>query len=345
MRAAGALVARTLAAVGAAARAGVSTGELDALAEQVIRDGGGVPSFLGYHGYPASICASRNDRIVHGIPSRAEVLADGDLVSVDCGAIVDGWHGDAAVTLAVGTVSAADNALSGACKQALHAGLTAARAGARLTDVSHAVQSAVEQAGRRDGVRYGIVAEYGGQGIDTSMHMDPFLPNQGAPGYGPRLMPGMAPAVEPMLTAGDPATCELDDGWTVLTADGSRAAHWEHTVAVTDDGPRIPHPAPRLTRRPRMAVMQRTALSSEPIRRTGRSSDQRSCRNPRSSAASSSGAVSMATCSWPASMTTRAPGSASASTMVDAAKSASVCEPVSSNVGTVTAANRAGSKR
>ncbi len=239
MRAAGALVARTLSAVGAAARPGVSTGELDALAEQVIRDGGGVPSFLGYHGYPASICTSVNDRIVHGIPSRDEVLADGDLVSVDCGAVVDGWHGDAAVTLAVGGVGPADLALSAACEQALHAGVDAVRVGARLTDVSHAVQSAVEQARRRDGAGYGIVAEYGGHGIGTAMHMDPFLPNHGAPGQGPRLVAGMALAVEPMLTAGDPATRELDDGWTVVTADGGRAAHWEHTVAVTDDGPRI----------------------------------------------------------------------------------------------------------
>src|SRR5918998_1154223 len=165
MRTAGGLVARTLSAVTAAARPGVSTGELDALAEQVIRDGGGVPSFLGYHGYPASICTSVNDRIVHGIPSRDEVLADGDLVSVDCGAVVDGWHGDAAVTLAVGGVAPADLALSAACEQALHAGIAAVRVGARLTDVSHAVQSAVEQARDRDGAGYGIVAEYGGHGI------------------------------------------------------------------------------------------------------------------------------------------------------------------------------------
>ena len=239
MRTAGGLVARALAAVSAAAGSGVSTGELDALAEQVIRDGGGVPSFLGYHGYPASICASVNEQIVHGIPSRAQVLVDGDLLSVDCGAIVEGWHGDAAVTLVVGTGSPADLALSAACEEALHAGIAAVRAGARLTDISHAVQSATEAAGRRDGVTYGIVAEYGGHGIGTAMHMDPFLPNLGAPGQGPRLLPGMALAVEPMLTAGDPETRELDDGWTVVTADGSRAAHWEHSVAVTDDGPRI----------------------------------------------------------------------------------------------------------
>jgi methionyl aminopeptidase len=239
MRTAGGLVARVLAAVSAAARPGVSTGELDALAEQVIRDGGGVPSFLGYHGFPASICASVNEQIVHGIPSAAQVLADGDLISVDCGAIVEGWHGDAAVTLAVGTGSPADLALSAATEKALHAGIAAVRAGGRLTDVSHAVQTAAEDAGRRDGAAYGIVAEYGGHGIGTSMHMDPFLPNHGAPGQGPRLVPGMALAVEPMLTAGSPETRELDDGWTVVTADGGRAAHWEHSVAVTEDGPRI----------------------------------------------------------------------------------------------------------
>jgi methionyl aminopeptidase len=239
MRAAGALVARTLTAVLEAARPGVSTGELDALAEQTIRDGGAVPSFLGYHGYPASICASVNEQIVHGIPSGSQVLADGDLVSVDCGAILEGWHGDAAVTIPVGAVSAADLALSAACDAALHAGIAAVLPGGRLSDISHAVQVASESAGRRDGVTYGIVAEYGGHGIGTSMHMDPFLPNFGDPGQGPRLRPGMALAVEPMLTAGDPETLELADGWTVVTADGGRAVHWEHSVAVTDDGPRI----------------------------------------------------------------------------------------------------------
>ena len=239
MRVAGALVARTLAEVCTAARPGVSTAELDALAEQVIRDGGGTPSFLGYHGFPASICTSVNEQIVHGIPVSTQVLAEGDLLSVDCGAIVDGWHGDAAVTAVVGGATGADLALSAACGEALQAGIAAVRPGGRLTDVSHAVERAAEQAGRRDGVLYGIVREYGGHGIGTAMHMDPFLPNHGAPGHGPRLLPGMALAVEPMLTAGDAATRELDDGWTVVTADGSRAAHWEHTVAVTDEGPRI----------------------------------------------------------------------------------------------------------
>ena len=239
MRVAGVLVARTLAEVCNAARPGVSTAELDALAEQVIRDGGGTPSFLGYHGFPASICTSVNEQIVHGIPVSTQVLAEGDLLSVDCGAIVDGWHGDAAVTVAVGRATGTDLALSAACGQALQAGIAAVRPGGRLTDVSHAVEHAAEQAGRRDGVLYGIVREYGGHGIGTAMHMDPFLPNHGAPGHGPRLLPGMVLAVEPMLTAGDVATRELDDGWTVVTADGRRAAHWEHTVAVTDEGPRI----------------------------------------------------------------------------------------------------------
>jgi methionyl aminopeptidase len=239
MRAAGEVVARVLAAVAEQTKPGVSTAELDALAEQTIRDAGAVPSFLGYHGYPASICASVNEQIVHGIPGAGQVLAEGDLISVDCGAILDGWHGDAAVTIPVGTVSAADTALSAACEAALYAGIEAVRPGGRLSDISHAVQTAAEAAGRRDGVSYGIVAEYGGHGIGTSMHMDPFLPNFGDPGHGPRLVPGMALAVEPMLTAGAPTTRELDDGWTVVTADGSRAVHWEHSVAITEDGPRI----------------------------------------------------------------------------------------------------------
>jgi methionyl aminopeptidase len=239
MRAAGALVARTLAEVAVLAKAGVSTADLDAVAEQVIRDGGAVPSFLGYHGYPASICASVNEQIVHGIPSAARVLADGDLISVDCGAILDGWHGDAAVTIPVGAVSEADLALSGACEAALEAGIAAAQPGARLSDISFAVQSAIAEAAERDNAEYGIVAEYGGHGIGTSMHMDPFLPNHGEPGHGPRLRPGMALAIEPMITAGDPETVELEDGWTVVTATGARAVHWEHSVAITDDGPRV----------------------------------------------------------------------------------------------------------
>lgn len=237
MRAAGAVVARALALVVAAARPGVSTGELDELAEQTIRDAGALPSFLGYHGYPASICTSVNEQIVHGIPSRHHGLAEGDLVTVDCGAILDGWHGDAAVTIGVGNLAEADRRLSEACREALAAGIAAVRPGARLTDVSAAVQQASTAAAARDGTAYGIVAEYGGHGIGTAMHMEPFVPNLGRPGRGPQLRPGMVLAVEPMLTAGSAKTEELDDGWTVITRDRSRAAHWEHTVAVTDEGP------------------------------------------------------------------------------------------------------------
>ncbi|GAA3538104.1 type I methionyl aminopeptidase [Amycolatopsis ultiminotia] len=237
MRAAGLVVARTLAAVRDRAVAGVSTAELDELAEQTIRDAGAVPSFKGYHGFPGSICASVNEQIVHGIPSKEQVLADGDLLSVDCGAILDGWHGDSAVTLAIATVTERDRKLSSATERAMWAGIEAVRAGARLTDVSYAVQTAAEQAGRDHGIDYGMILEYGGHGIGRQMHMEPFLPNVGKPGKGPRLKPGMALAVEPMLTGGGGETLELEDGWTVVTADGSQSAHWEHTVAITEDGP------------------------------------------------------------------------------------------------------------
>lgn len=237
MRAAGLVVAKALADVVAAIRPGVSTGELDELAEQTIRDAGAVPSFLGYHGYPATICASVNQQIVHGIPSHTQVLSEGDLISVDCGAILEGWHGDSAVTVPVGSVSHADQALSDATRVAMEAGIKAVVVGNRLTDISHAIEESVHATERATGTTYGIVREYGGHGIGTSMHMEPFLPNFGKPGKGPRLRPGMAIAIEPMLTRGGHQTEELSDGWTVVTADGSRAAHWEHTVAVTDDGP------------------------------------------------------------------------------------------------------------
>lgn len=237
MRAAGLIVARTLTAIEDAVRAGVSTAELDELAEQIITEAGAVPSFKGYHGFPGSICASVNDQIVHGIPTSHAVLCEGDLLSVDCGAILDGWHGDAAVTLPVGAVSDGDRALSAATRAAMHAGLDAVVAGGRLSDISHAVQSSARDSSAADGTTYGMITEYGGHGIGTSMHMEPFVANVGAPGRGPRLRPGMALAIEPMLTSGSAEPEELSDGWTVVTADGSRAAHWEHTVAVTEDGP------------------------------------------------------------------------------------------------------------
>jgi methionyl aminopeptidase len=232
MREAGLVVARTLGVVAAAVRPGVSTAELDAVAEREIRAAGAIPSFLGYHGYPATICTSVNEEIVHGIPSPARRLNEGDIISIDCGAIAGGWHGDAARTVGVGAISAEHAALLSACEAALWHGLAQARPGGRLGDISHAVQTSIEQAGP-----YGMVEEYTGHGIGTAMHMDPPVPNYGQPGRGPRLRAGMALAVEPMVTLGSPETILLDDGWTVITADGSWAAHFEHTVAITADGP------------------------------------------------------------------------------------------------------------
>lgn len=239
MAAAGAVVAAALHAVRIAAAAGTSTLSLDGIAESVIRDAGATPSFLGYHGYPASICASVNDQVVHGIPSFGQKLAPGDLVSIDCGAVLEGWHGDAAITFGVGPLIPADELLSAATRESLEAGIAAMIPGNRLSDVSHAIETGTRAAEARYGRAFGIVEGYGGHGIGRNMHMDPFLPNEGAPGRGPLLAPGSVLAIEPMLTLGTGKTLVLDDEWTVTTTDGSRAAHWEHTVAVTEAGPRI----------------------------------------------------------------------------------------------------------
>ncbi|WP_327095443.1 type I methionyl aminopeptidase [Nocardia vinacea] len=239
MAAAGAIVGRALVAVRAAAKPGVSTLELDDIAEQVIRDAGAVPSFKGYHGFPGSICASVNDRVVHGIPTSSEILTEGDLVSIDCGAILEGWHGDSAWTFGVGTIIEADQLLSDATKMSMEAGIAAMLPGNRLTDISHAIEMGTRAAENEHGRSYGIVDGYGGHAIGREMHMDPFLANEGAPGKGPKLVVGSVLAIEPMLTLGTTQTKVLDDDWTVVTLDGSRAAHWEHSVAVTEDGPRI----------------------------------------------------------------------------------------------------------
>jgi methionine aminopeptidase type I len=233
MRAAGLVVAGAIAAVRAGVRPGVTTGELDAIAEDHIRTAGAVPSFLGYHGFTGSICASINDEIVHGIPNRGRVLAAGDNISIDCGAILQGWHGDSAVTVTVGPPSAEDAALIEVTERSMWAGLARALAGGRLTDISHAVEQTITA----EQHPYGIVDHYGGHGIGTEMHQDPHVLNYGRPGRGPRLVPGLALAIEPMVTVGDPATVELEDGWTVVTKDGSRAAHFEHSVAITPEGP------------------------------------------------------------------------------------------------------------
>lgn len=244
MAAAGAVVGAALVAVRDAAQAGVSTLDLDEIAESVIRGAGAVPSFKGYHGFPGSICSSVNDVVVHGIPSGDVVLADGDLVSIDCGAILDGWHGDSAWTFGVGATSDADADLSEATRLSMEAGIAAMVDGARLTDISHAIELGTRAAEQKFGRDFGIVAGYGGHGIGREMHMEPFLANEGKPNRGPLLVIGSTLAIEPMLTLGTTETTVLDDDWTVVTDDGSRAAHWEHTIAVTAEGPRILTPRP-----------------------------------------------------------------------------------------------------
>ncbi|OII60264.1 type I methionyl aminopeptidase [Streptomyces sp. CC53] len=239
MREAGRVVARALAAVREAAGVGVSLKELDEAARTVLAEAGARSPFLGYRPsfaptpFPAVICTSVNDAIVHGVPTDYR-LRDGDLVSVDCGARLDGWTGDAAVSFTVGTPRPADLALIAATQQALDAGIAAARVGSRIGDVSHAIGSVARTAG------CGMPADFGGHGIGRSMHEDPHVPNRGRPGRGLRLRHGLVIAIEPMLMAGghdDYRTAP--DGWTLCTVDGSRAAHIEHTVAITEEGPRV----------------------------------------------------------------------------------------------------------
>ncbi len=232
MRRAGLVVARTLQVLREAVKPGISTADLDALAAREIRSAGATPSFLDYHGYPGVICTSPNEVIVHGIPGPDTVLGEGDIISIDCGAIVDGWHGDAAITVGVGEISPELTRLLEVCETALWQGLAQVRAGNRLTDVSHAVEASVRGAGP-----YGIIEEYVGHGIGSAMHMDPPVPNYGRPGRGPKLREGMALAVEPMIVLGQPETAVLEDDWTVVSVDGSYAAHFEHTAAITPDGP------------------------------------------------------------------------------------------------------------
>jgi methionyl aminopeptidase len=230
MRKAGLVVGETLELLRSSVRAGLTTGELDAIAEDNIRSSGATPSFKGYHGFPGSICASVNDEVVHGIPG-GRILAAGDLVSIDCGAIVDGWHGDAAITVAVGEVPAEVTELMRVTEEAMWRGIGAARLGGRVTDISHAVESHVRSQGS-----YGILEDYVGHGIGTEMHQPPNVPNFGRPGRGPKLVCGLALAVEPMITLGGKDTEVLEDDWTVITADGTWAAHFEHTFTLTPTG-------------------------------------------------------------------------------------------------------------
>jgi methionyl aminopeptidase len=232
MARAGRVVASTLDLLEQEAREGVTTGELDRMAEEHIRSFGGVPTFKGYRGFPGSICASPNEMIVHGIPGDYR-LADGDLLSVDVGVTLDGFVGDSAVTLPIGNVSEQALDLIDAGLRGLDAAIAQCRPGNRLGDISHAVQQVVEARG------YGVVRALVGHGVGRSMHEDPQIPNYGAPGRGPKLAPGMVFAIEPMITVGSWEIQAGDDGWAVYTADGSLASHCEHTVAVTESGPRV----------------------------------------------------------------------------------------------------------
>jgi methionyl aminopeptidase len=236
MRAAGLVVGQALELVRSTVRAGLTTAELDEVAETYIRDQGAIPSFQGVPGppgaadFPASLCISVNDEVVHGIPGD-RVLTDGDIVSIDCGAIVEGWHGDAAITLAIGEISPVAAELLRVCEESLWRGMAAARPGGHVTDISHAIETYV-----RDHGDWGVLEDYVGHGIGSSMHMPPNVPNVGRPGKGPKLVRGLALAVEPMITAGTIDTAVLDDDWTVVTDDGSLAAHFEHTFTLTDTG-------------------------------------------------------------------------------------------------------------
>jgi methionyl aminopeptidase len=244
MREAGRLVGEVLTALSAAVAPGVSTADLDDLAEKMILGAGAVPAFKGYHGYPATICASINEEVIHGIPSGRRLLEEGDIISIDVGAALDGYFGDSAVTLPVGHVSEEAAALLRVTEESLYKAIECVKAGARISDIGHAVQTHVEAYG------FSVVREFVGHGIGQRMHEEPQVPNYGEPGRGPRLAEGMVLAIEPMVNAGKPAVKVLADGWTAVTRDRSLSAHFEHTVAVTGTGPRIltarevPVPAP-----------------------------------------------------------------------------------------------------
>ena len=230
MRRAGFVVWQALERVGQAIRPGITTLELDAIAEETIRAAGAEPSFKGYHGYPASICVSVNEQVIHGIPGDRK-LAEGDIVSVDVGAVLDGYHGDSARTFAVGAVSSLARKLMRVTEECLMAAIEVARVGMTLGDIGYAVQSHAESNG------FSVVRDFVGHGIGRHMHEDPAVPNYGRPGQGRRLRPGMVLAIEPMVNAGSHGVEVLSDNWTAVTRDGSLSAHFEHTVAITENGP------------------------------------------------------------------------------------------------------------
>lgn len=236
MHRAGRVVGKALAAIEAAAQPGVSSGELDDIAKDIIFSNNAAPSFLGYHGFPAHICVSINDEVVHGIPARDRILQQGDLVSVDCGAIVEGWHGDAAITIEIGAVKPELKKLSALTHQALMAGIAAAQVGNRISDIGQAIENVASSQTELD---IGIVQEYVGHGIGSQMHMAPSVPNYGPPGNGVKLVEGMAIAIEPMFILGSPKVHILEDEWTVVSSEGAIASHWENTIVITKSGPEI----------------------------------------------------------------------------------------------------------
>lgn len=233
MAEAGRLSAKVLREVGARVRPGVSTAELDRLAEMIIRMEGGIPAFKGYGGFPGSICASVNDQIVHGIPSNSVILQEGDILSIDTGAIVKGWVGDNAWTYPVGKISPERKRLLEVTEKCMWAGIEAARPGNHLGDIGHAIQEIAEREG------YGVVREYVGHGVGRDMHEDPNVPNYGRKHTGIKLEAGMVIAIEPMINIGTYKTKVMNDGWLVCTRDGSDSAHFEKTIAITEDGPRV----------------------------------------------------------------------------------------------------------
>jgi methionyl aminopeptidase len=233
MRKAGRVVAEMHARTRDAIRPGITTMDLDRVARDVLERRGARSNFLNYHGFPAVICTSPNDMIVHGIPSETVTLVEGDIISIDCGAIIEGYHGDAAYTAPVGDVSPEARKLIEVTEASLTAGIAQMIDGNRLTDIGHAVQTVAEAGG------YSVVREYVGHAIGTAMHEEPQVPNYGPPGKGPKLRSGMVFAIEPMVNMGRPETLLLDDGWSVVTKDGSLSVHVEHTIAITDNGPEI----------------------------------------------------------------------------------------------------------
>ncbi len=232
MAAANGLVARILSELAAATAPGVTTRDLDALAERRIAEAGARPAFKGYRGYPATLCASVNEQVVHGIPSDRP-MKEGDIVSLDMGVVVEGFYGDSAITVGVGRIESEADRLMRVTEAALERAIVQVRAGARLSDIGHAVQQVVEESG------FSVVREFVGHGIGAALHEEPQIPNYGEPGRGPRLAEGMVLAIEPMVNAGKSAVKVLADGWTAVTRDGSLSAHFEHTVAVTADGARV----------------------------------------------------------------------------------------------------------